>query len=284
MGTLYDLLGALPGDDAEGLRAAFRRAAKATHPDMNPEDPEAPRRFRELMRAYDILTDTDQRSTYDELLLIALQPSSGTEKSTRVYERLRKYASNTMAATIISGVLVAGYTLFGHFSNPPGAAEFVPNDVSHRSDQIALVSSPAAPSDAGIEPARPAPVTDAEAANAMIVTAALKQTNPATFLRIEPVHRFTLDNLWTRHDPVLTVAYLDRDIILYRAPKFDRTFDSMAQVKRLPDAGRPKISAPATRRASTVRIPEFRMPEGKPQDIRPPEFRIRAPMIAALTP
>ena len=68
MGTLYDLLGALPGDDAEGLRAAFRRAAKATHPDMNPDDPEASRRFRELMRAYDILTDADQRSTYDELL------------------------------------------------------------------------------------------------------------------------------------------------------------------------------------------------------------------------
>jgi curved DNA-binding protein CbpA len=119
MRTLYDLLGALPGDDADGLRAAFRRAAKATHPDMNPDDPEAPRRFRELVRAYDILIDTDQRTTYDELLLIALQPPPAA-KSTRVYERVRKYASNTMAATIISGLLVAGYTLFGHFSKPPG--------------------------------------------------------------------------------------------------------------------------------------------------------------------
>ena len=34
MGTLYDLLGALPSDDAEGLRTAFRKAAKATHPDI----------------------------------------------------------------------------------------------------------------------------------------------------------------------------------------------------------------------------------------------------------
>jgi curved DNA-binding protein CbpA len=280
MGTLYDLLGALPGDDAEGLRAAFRRAAKSTHPDMNPEDPEAPRRFRELMRAYNILTDSDQRATYDELLLIALQPPPGTEKSTRIYQRLRKYASNTMAATIISGLLVAGYTLFGHFSKQPGAAEFLPNGVSHRSEQIALVSSSSAvPSDAGVEPARPVPVTDAEAANAMIITAALKQSSAATFLRIEPVHRFTLDNLWTRRDPILTVAYLDRDIILYRAPKFDRTFDSMAQAKRLPDIGRPKISAPATRRASTVRIPEFRLPGQRvPLPLR------RSPMIAALTP
>jgi hypothetical protein len=280
MGTLYDLLGALPGDDAEGLRAAFRRAAKATHPDMNPEDPEAPRRFRELMRAYDILTDTDQRSTYDELLLIALQPP-GAEKSTRVYERVRKYASNTMAATIISGVLVAGYTLFGHFSNPPGAAEFLPNRIAGGPEQTAVAT---APSDAGIEPARRASATDAEAVNAMIVTAVLNQGSVPTSRSVEAAHRFTLDNLWTRRDPILTVAYLDRDIILYRAPKLDRAFDSMAQVKRIADTGRPKTSAPATRKVSTVRVPEVRIPEARPQDIRPPEIRIRAPMIAALTP
>ena len=46
MTTLYELLGALPHDDAEGLRAAFRKAAKAAHPDTNPDDPEASQRFR----------------------------------------------------------------------------------------------------------------------------------------------------------------------------------------------------------------------------------------------
>ena len=65
MGTLYDLLGALPSDDAEGLRTAFRKAAKATHPDINPDNPDAALRFRELVRAYDILTDTEQRATYE---------------------------------------------------------------------------------------------------------------------------------------------------------------------------------------------------------------------------
>ena len=33
MPTLYELLEALPEDDADGLRAAFRKAAKAHHPD-----------------------------------------------------------------------------------------------------------------------------------------------------------------------------------------------------------------------------------------------------------
>ena len=124
MGTLYDLLGALPGDDAEGLRTAFRKAAKATHPDINPDNPDAALRFRELVRAYDILTDTEQRTTYDQLLAIALLPPPATQtQATRTYEVVGKYASNTMAATIISAVLVGGYTLFGLFSKPPSAAE-----------------------------------------------------------------------------------------------------------------------------------------------------------------
>src|SRR3954464_8623243 len=126
MGTLYDLLGALPSDDAEGLRTAFRKAAKATHPDINPDNPDAALRFRELVRAYDILTDVEQRETYDELLAIALQPTPATT-AVQTYETVRKVASNTMAATVISAVLVGGYVLFGLFSKPPGAAEIAPD-------------------------------------------------------------------------------------------------------------------------------------------------------------
>jgi hypothetical protein len=275
MGTLYDLLGALPSDDADGLRAAFRRAAKATHPDMNADDPDAPRRFRELMRAYDILIDTDQRTTYDDLLAIALQPPAAA-KSIRVYERVRKYASNTMAATIISGLLVAGYTLFGHFSNPPGAAEFLPNKTADQSERTTV----AATAEADIEAARPVPPADADAVNTMIVTAALDRSTAPASRNIELALRFTLDNLWTRRDPVLAVTYLDRNIILYRASKLDRAFDSMAQVKPAADSGRPKISAPASRKVSTVRIPEVRESEVR----APLQLLRREPMIAALTP
>src|SRR3989442_8004431 len=111
MGTLYDLLGALPNDDAEGLRTAFRRAAKATHPDLNPDNPEAALRFRQLVRAHGILSDDAQRATYDQLLAIALHPPP--VKSKRVYEKVHRFASSTIAATIIAGVLVASYALLG---------------------------------------------------------------------------------------------------------------------------------------------------------------------------
>jgi DnaJ-like protein len=121
MGTLYDLLGALPNDNAEGLRTAFRKAAKATHPDLNPDNPEAALRFRQLVRAHDILSDSEQRATYDQLLAVATRPPPS--KSKHVYEKVQRFASSTIAATIISGVLVAAYTLMGPVPPAPVAAE-----------------------------------------------------------------------------------------------------------------------------------------------------------------
>src|SRR2546421_2218239 len=137
MRTLYDLLGALPSDDAEGLRTAFRKAAKATHPDINPDNPDAALRFRELVRAYDILTDVEQRETYDELLAIALQPPA--TNAVQTYETVRKVASNTMAATVISAVLVGGYVLFGLFSKPPGAAEITTDRTTGEAQVVAAL-------------------------------------------------------------------------------------------------------------------------------------------------
>ncbi len=65
MKTLYDLLEALPDDDADGLRAAFRKAAKANHPDFNPGNAEASERFRRIVRANAIMSDQQQRAEYD---------------------------------------------------------------------------------------------------------------------------------------------------------------------------------------------------------------------------
>ena len=70
MKTLYDLLGALPDDDAEDLRIAFRKAVKANHPDVNPDNPEASHEFRRIIRANAILSDGRQREAYDRLLAL----------------------------------------------------------------------------------------------------------------------------------------------------------------------------------------------------------------------
>lgn len=110
MKTLYDLLGALPDDDAEALRTAFRKAAKGAHPDLNPGDPDAALKFRQIVRAHDILADDEQRAVYDHLLDLA---DAEHEEAARRAAALtiRKISSATMA---LAGLLLAaggGYLL-----------------------------------------------------------------------------------------------------------------------------------------------------------------------------
>lgn len=65
MKNYYDILGVSRDASAEDVKRAFRRLARETHPDANPEDPSAEGRFREVAEAYEILSDPDKRSRYD---------------------------------------------------------------------------------------------------------------------------------------------------------------------------------------------------------------------------
>src|SRR5215472_1379321 len=83
--TLYDLLGARPDDDAERLRDAFRKAAKANHPDLHAGDQDAPVRFRQIVEAYDVLRNVEQRAAYDRLLALEREQRRWKSKRTTSY-------------------------------------------------------------------------------------------------------------------------------------------------------------------------------------------------------
>jgi curved DNA-binding protein CbpA len=118
METLYDLLGALPDDDADSLRAAFRHAVKGTHPDINPGDPYAALKFRKIVRASEILLDEEQRAAYDHLLDIA--DNERNDGSKRVADTtIYQLATGTMTLAAVSFVLLVGYMLFGYANNIP---------------------------------------------------------------------------------------------------------------------------------------------------------------------
>ena len=272
MGTLYDLLGALPSDDAEDLRTAFRKAAKATHPDINPDNPDAALRFRELVRAYDILNDVEQRTTYDQLLAIALQPPPAT-KAVRTYEVIGKVASNTMAATVISAVLVGGYVLFGMFSKPPGAAEIISDRTIGETQLVAALHPDVTASDEPrVQRDGAAPTAGAVATSE--VAPAAKEANAVAIGRFEPVPAFVSYNLAVQYYPRFATANFDRGIVLYRGGEFDRPFTALAPPKPATDARRPKVVAtPALRKPLAI------LPPAPPA---PPERRM--PITAALTP
>ena len=108
MTTLYDLLAALPDDDAEDLRAAFRKAAKANHPDNNPGDPDAPRRFREIVRANAILSDERQRALYDHLLETALRQQALKSRRRGLSFATRSFAPYAVASVTFVVVMTGG--------------------------------------------------------------------------------------------------------------------------------------------------------------------------------
>ncbi len=61
---LYALLGVTRDADADAIKKAYRRLARQLHPDVNP-DPETQERFKEVTRAYEILSDPQKRAVYD---------------------------------------------------------------------------------------------------------------------------------------------------------------------------------------------------------------------------
>ncbi len=61
----YEILGVSRDASQEEIKKAFRRLARKYHPDLNPGDKEAERRFKEINEAYDILGDPKKRAEYD---------------------------------------------------------------------------------------------------------------------------------------------------------------------------------------------------------------------------
>lgn len=270
MKTLYDLLEALPDDNADGLRTAFRRAVKGAHPDLRPDDPDAALKFRQIVRANEILADIEQRAAYDHLLDLARLEQESASKHA-VAATVYRIASGVMALAGGSVVTVGGYLLLLHMS----AASVVPANhvevavraspeiaavsLAESSDSIGASVWPAKQESASVAseataPSSITPPTDAGSVPvANVAPAPDLAASDARSLRARGIAAYHNGDLSgaiahldqaIQLDPKYSAAYIDRGIIFYRLRKFNRAFADITRAKRIERVVRPK-SAPA---------------------------------------
>ena len=88
----YQVLGLTPEAPTEEIRTAYRKLAKANHPDKHKGDPIYVEKFKDIQEAYDVLSDSYKRKEYDDQLA---RQNSYNKKNSKKEQAANKKSSKS---------------------------------------------------------------------------------------------------------------------------------------------------------------------------------------------
>jgi len=123
MKDLYQSLGVERSAPQDEIKKTYRSLTRQFHPDKNPGDKAAEERFKEVSQAYEVLSDPDKRSLYDEFGDVSLTQGFDAERA-RAYKQARSGG--------FGGGGPGGFSGYGGFSDFGDARETSFDDLLSR--------------------------------------------------------------------------------------------------------------------------------------------------------
>ena len=106
----YKILGVNKDASQDDIKKAYKKLARQYHPDLNPNDPDAHRKFQEINEANEVLSDPEKRKKYD---------STGRIGNMRMSSRL----NGSSMASKVAALAVASRTAEVRIGPPPAMME-----------------------------------------------------------------------------------------------------------------------------------------------------------------